>query len=75
MVSLQALQDTTMFRHLVWLSKAVIYGYERNWVNRGFHSVGSVFMLLELAHTHFWDQSVALENEMKTPKQRVRLKV
>ncbi|VUZ48789.1 unnamed protein product, partial [Hymenolepis diminuta] len=65
-----ALQDTPMFRHLVWLAKAVICGYERNWVNRGIHGVGSAFLLLELAHTHFWDQSIALEHELKVSKQR-----
>ncbi|EUB62225.1 MAP kinase-activating death domain protein [Echinococcus granulosus] len=65
-----ALQDILMFRHLVWLTKAVICGYERNWVDRGIHGVGSAFLLLELAHTHFWDQSIALEHELKTSKQR-----
>ena len=60
-----------MFRNLVWLSKAVIRGYEHNWVNRGIHGVGSAFLLLELAHTHFWDQSAALELELKASKQRV----
>lgn len=70
---LQALQDILMFRYLVWLTKAVICGYERNWLNRGIHGVGSAFLLLELAHTHFWDQSIALEHELKASKQRVSL--
>ncbi|KAL5110112.1 MAP kinase-activating death domain protein [Taenia crassiceps] len=65
-----ALQDILMFRYLVWLTKAVICGYERNWLNRGIHGVGSAFLLLELAHTHFWDQSIALEHELKASKQR-----
>ena len=60
-----------MFRNLVWLSKAVIWGYEDNWVNRSVHGVGSAFLLLELAHTHFWDQSEALEFELGSSKQRV----
>ncbi|VDM16576.1 unnamed protein product [Hydatigera taeniaeformis] len=65
-----ALHDIPMFRHLVWLTKAVICGYERNWLNCGIHGMGSAFLLLELAHTHFWDQSVALERELKASKQR-----
>ncbi|VDK21867.1 unnamed protein product [Taenia asiatica] len=65
-----ALQDILMFRYLVWLTKTVICGYERNWLNRGIHGVGSAFLLLELAHTHFWDQSIALEHELKASKQR-----
>ncbi|KAL5966833.1 MAP kinase-activating death domain protein, partial [Taenia solium] len=65
-----ALQDILMFRYLVWLTKAVICGYERNWLNHGIHGVGSAFLLLELAHTHFWDQSIALEHELKASKQR-----
>nr|VZI02556.1 unnamed protein product [Spirometra erinaceieuropaei] len=56
-----ALQDTNMFRNLVWIVRTIISGYERNWVNRGVNTVGSAFMLLELAHTHFWDQKSALE--------------
>ncbi|VDL89671.1 unnamed protein product [Schistocephalus solidus] len=55
-----ALQDTNMFRNLVWVVRTIISGYERNWANRGVNTVGSAFMLLELAHTHFWDQKSAL---------------
>ncbi|BHF66379.1 hypothetical protein SprV_0200939600 [Sparganum proliferum] len=61
-----ALQDTNMFRNLVWIVRTIISGYERNWVNRGVNSVGSAFMLLELAHTHFWDQKSALEQLIST---------
>lgn len=61
-----------MFRNLVWLAKVIIAGFERNWADRGTNSVGSVYSLMELAHTHFWDQSATLEQNLLSVKSKGR---
>ncbi|RZF38506.1 hypothetical protein LSTR_LSTR006101, partial [Laodelphax striatellus] len=49
----------SVWKGMLKLLQAVVYGLEQTYANYGLGGMASVFQLLEIAHTHYWTKDLA----------------
>ncbi|XP_021369145.1 MAP kinase-activating death domain protein-like isoform X4 [Mizuhopecten yessoensis] len=58
----QHLEDASMtkqvFKGMMTLMKAIVHGLEHTYQNHGIGGMASAFMVLEIAHTHYWAKEI-----------------
>ncbi|XP_060069151.1 MAP kinase-activating death domain protein-like isoform X2 [Ylistrum balloti] len=58
----QHLEDVSMtkqvFKGMMTLMKAIVHGLEHTYQNHGLGGMASAYMVLEIAHTHYWAKEI-----------------
>ncbi|KAL5007708.1 hypothetical protein ScPMuIL_016514 [Solemya velum] len=66
----QHIEDVCLTKHMckgmLTLLKALVHGLEHTYQNHGLGGMASAYMVLEIAHTHFWAKDLGSSNRSDT---------